>query len=120
MHILEVDKYNKVIKWQSRYSLVTTKVINSFKIWHQYLLYAGDKTVIQIIKVLGIDVKKPNNWTYRMCMLAKLYKQIFWEILVQSKEVCAELYINIILIKLQGLGGFNYCLIIIDGATIYT
>ena len=118
---LEIDEYNKIIERQSRYSLVATKAINSsFEIWHQRLLHAGDETVIRTMRAMGINAKKPDNWACRTCMLAKPHKQISREIPVRSKEACVELHTDTILMKLQGLGGFNYCLTVIDGATMYT
>jgi hypothetical protein len=74
---LEIDEHNKTIERQSRFSLVATKAINSsFEIWHQHLLHAGEETVVWTMRVMGIDVKKPENWTCRICMLAKPHKQI--------------------------------------------
>jgi hypothetical protein len=118
---LEIDEYNKEIERQSGFSLVATKAINSsFEIWHQRLLHAGEETVVRTMKAMGIDAKKPQNWTCRTCMLAKPYKQISREIPVRSEEACAELHTDTIPMKPQGLGGFNYCLTVIDSATLYT
>ena len=39
---------------------------------------------------------------------------------MRSKEACVELHTDTIPIKPQGLGRFNHCLTIIDGATMYT
>ena len=118
---LEINEYHKIIERQSGYSLVVTKAINSsFEIWHQRLLHAGDETVIRTMRAIGINAKKPENWACRTCMLARSYKQISREILVRSKEACAELHTDTIPMKPQGLGRFNHCLTIIDVATMYT
>ena len=69
---------------------------------------------------MGIEIKKPEDWSCEMCMLAKFFKQISRDTPFRSMEACAELHTDTIPVKLQGLGEFNYFITVIDAPTIYT
>ena len=71
------------------------------------------------MKAMGIDAKKPEGWNCRTCKLAKAPKQISWETPTRSKEACAELNVDIFPHKPQGIGGFNYFMLIRDTVTMY-
>ena len=99
---------------------MSTKISSSFILWHQRLLHTCNETVLHTMKALGIEAKKPEDWSCETCKLAKSFKQISRDTPFRSAEACAELHTDIIPMKLQGLGGFNYFMTIIDGATMYT
>jgi hypothetical protein len=121
VRILEINSANDTIARNVEYSLMASKAISpSFEVWHQHLLHAGDETVIQTMKAIGLEVKKPENWSCETCMLAKSFKQISRDTPFRSTEACAELHTDTIPIKPQGLGGFNYFMTIIDAATMHT
>ena len=69
---------------------------------------------------MDIKIKKPENWNCRSCKLVKVYKQISRDTPMRSQEACAELHTDTIPLKPQGIGGFNYAMMIIDVATMYT
>jgi hypothetical protein len=82
-------------------------------------MHAGDETLVRTLKTMDIKIKKPENWNCRSCKLVKVYKQISRDTPMRSQEACAELHTDTIPLKPQGIGGFNYAMII-DVATMYT
>jgi hypothetical protein len=100
IRIFEINSTNNIIDCKTEYSLLVSKTITpSFSIWHQRLLHTSNETVLQTIKAIGIEVKKPQNWSCKMYILAKLFKQISRDTLFQSTEACAELYTDTITVK---------------------
>jgi 2-hydroxychromene-2-carboxylate isomerase len=91
-----------------------------FGIWHRRLLHTGEEVVIRMLKSMGLEGKKPESWNCKMCMLMRAYKQILREMPIRLTKAYVELHIDTIPMKPQGLGGFNYCMTIIDAVTMYT
>jgi hypothetical protein len=118
---LEIDENNDKICWDTRLALEAIKSQETlFGIWHRRLLHTGEEVVIQMLKSMGLEEKKPESWNCKICMLTRAYKQISRETPTRSTETCAELHTDTIPMKLQGLGGFNYCMTVIDAAMMYT
>jgi hypothetical protein len=62
VRILEIHPDNESIIRESACTMVVTKTRDSsFELWHQRLLHLGDETVLQTMKAMGIDAKKPEN-----------------------------------------------------------
>ena len=118
---LEIDENNDKICRDTTLALAATKSQETlFGIWHRRLLHAGEEVVIRMLKSMGLEGKKPEFWSCKTCMLTRAYKQISREMPTRLTEACAELHTDTIPMKPQGLGGFNYCMTVIDAATMYT
>jgi hypothetical protein len=121
VRVFETHPDNNTISRNAGYLLLAAKCIaSSFEIWHERLLHAGEETVLRIMKAMGIEGGKPENWSCELCMLVKSYKQISREVLFRSKEAYVELHTDTIPVKPQEFGGYNYFMTIIDAATMYT
>jgi hypothetical protein len=118
---LEIDENNDKICRDTTLALAATKSQEMlFGIWHRRLLHAGEEVVIRMLKSMGLEGKKPEFWSCKTCMLTRAYKQISREMPTRLTEACTELHTDTIPMKPQGLGGFNYCMTVIDAATMYT